>query len=168
MKNKKGAIELNVGTIVTIFLLMAILILGVILIQIILDKPEFTITKEVCDEGYNFNISANNSHHWTNFDVTDIEIKYDKENNYISGKFYSCKQVEVDGVEYEDLNGRTCLKELGCYRKTKDITIEWLDDNCDCLNSYCLNKDGDDILCNDGIVCSKISYKCGDYFVEVK
>ena len=46
--NKKGALQLSIGTVIILVLAMSMLILGLVLVKSILNKPEFKITKEEC------------------------------------------------------------------------------------------------------------------------
>lgn len=66
------------------------------------------------------------------------------------------------------------LNESGCImseiNETKDLSIEWLDSNCDCLERFSNGKISQS--CNKGRTISPNcfdcrTYECVDYFVEV-
>lgn len=50
MRNRKGAIEISVGTVLIIVLGVSMVILGVFFIEKVFGEPEFRITKEECRE----------------------------------------------------------------------------------------------------------------------
>lgn len=51
-----------------------------------------------------------------------------------------------------------------------DLTLDWLDENCECIERACDNSikeiDGKRVKCADTNFCQK--YKCGEYQVEIK
>jgi len=81
-----------------------------------------------------------------------------------------CEQVEVDyflgeangctGECYDKENSKCiCLNDFHTKYYKKDLTIEWLDENCECVgNPECLK--------NNKLTCCSGKYKCGDYIVE--
>ena len=96
------------------------------------------------------------------------------QSNQFSIVVYDSEGMIVDGIEYENLNGRTCLKRNGCYREIKDISIEFLDTYAECIK-YCYEGDCEEInedgtwsripLSSEGLFCSR--YNLDKYIIEV-
>ena len=183
MKNKKGAMEMSVGTIVTIVLLMAILMLMIAIVMREFDKPEFNITQEECwnetqvfDDGDNF-LCSDGSRGFINESKKDILKEI--ENCFYLPIREVCEQVEVENLTIsvpecfewanrEDVSegeyfkyGVPCVN-LGLRDKIiskQDLTIDWLNENCEGINPE---------KCYLDKPCDYLEYECGEnYFVEV-
>lgn len=82
MKNKKGMMKVSVGTIITVILLIAVVVLGIFFVQKILYRDKFEITQEVC------------------YNETHLGLKY---MDLIGSQFT---------VRFEDLDSSTSIKIL--------------------------------------------------------
>jgi len=149
--------------------ILVIIILVIVFMAVLLgvlakpNEPHFKITKEecrnetwrefLCANGESGNLTDNNF--W--------KIRDTLENCYVLTSYPFCEQVEVEKLPYN--NYSWVYADYG-------LTIEWLDENCECeewekleeSKFICFDGEGDYYPCGE---CSK--YKCEfdeTYFVE--
>lgn len=153
------------------------------------DKPEFTIYKEECEGS---SISMNNNifcqanciygqytvliklqegdkDFTTEEERVEMGIMCEEWCERKSPIKQKCEKVEVDSSEWiKDI----CMNNEPCGdyqvdRFKEDLTIDWLDKNCECDGCYYERENGVERTdCN--VRGDKCSYICGDYFIEVR
>jgi len=194
MKNKKGVIELSVGTIVIIVIAMSMLILGLTLIRSIFGEPEFKITKTECENVSwmrTYPIEFETTEYLDDMEIIGELIKRTKEramkDNIIYShiikpsyayiflyngnyKFYS----SVALIGFKEVCEEVELKvdemlyfEWGGIGQTRIFNEKWfIDENCEC--TYGCMKVDNECLESCVIECPNCpEYKCGDYTIEV-
>lgn len=166
MNNKKAAMELSMGTIIILVLAMTMLILGLILVRSIFDKPQFIITKDGVE-----------------FENIEFEEKTGDFGTYNLSQIIDLKTF--DGV-YEGYY-KNCVNETNYTRcehwtiiniSKQNLSLDFLETNTRCIE--CVGTQEDEVtgetlepLCCDRFqrTCLKVSeckkYKIGDYEIEV-
>lgn len=184
-KNEKGVIEWSIGNIIIIVLSITMLLLGMILIKGIFEKPEFKITEEVCykeeiiinvsmidNETYKATVRSNGKGTITISNPLDCI-----NGSYCIGYETVCEYVEVDLEYYKDWDMDDCYEKYwsGNSSYESDEYKNYM--ICTNLLSSQLHKlivsmrDGKEFKNDiefylDKIGC-ELNKKCGDYKVEV-
>ncbi len=155
MKNKKGVLEISIGTIVVIGLLIVVLILGILLISRFFVEPHFKIYEEVCEwKSISYNIPklceevvCDCAKNTTN---PCMAYCFYCPNEIMIEKEQICEQIEVNEMivccsnisnGYNNESTSICLPEenleffdIPCEPlKKEDLTTEWLDENSECI-----------------------------------
>lgn len=147
MKNKKGVLQMTMGTMVTIVLLTIVLILAGYFISTIFDKSDFKITKEECvnvtGEYSGYDCSDNSSiigGYFEEYELESFTFKDGRSCSKIHETFIKevCEQVDVDEIEINTIPeniscfGEDCEKLWIKNISKSDLSTEWLDENCEC------------------------------------
>jgi len=180
--------------VLTIFVIIILVIVFMAIFLGVLAKPDeqhFKITKEECwneTKGMEINLNCENvTFNYLIEDNLNEVLLAVCEVNFLSDIDEKiCEQVEVDEIEIceFELSIEKCfekedyyffeknINESYCCSKIfkKDLKIEWLDKNCECIEKY--NKEKNTLCLVEESGCETFEYdscseyKCGEYFVE--
>lgn len=145
MKNKKGTNELGMSTIIIIVLALSMLILGLVLIKNIFEKPEFNITKVECKNvtfssfpiAYDVEITTtkNNSniYYWLGFEK--VKDKYN-DPLLLASKVNKFREVNDTHVYYRmDLTIEESWEDELCEPVEVDEIKTWNGKSWDCTDT---------------------------------
>lgn len=188
MKNKKGMSAVVTTLIVILLVIVALMIIWVVVKNVL--EPPFKITKEECSK-LGKECSTNGGKNCIDFCLrVHINESNLEKNNYTNSmyervwkciNFNNCCEDDCEKVEVEyilgEANGCTgecydkenskciCLNDFHTKYYKKDLSIEWLDENCEDITPCRKDYEGE-IICDNPIK----EYKCEfeeTYFVEV-